>query len=276
MRAVPETIIVDEQAIPYREIHDRFSETEDGKTLGQHVRYQWYKPKAMRNEEWVKLLGPDVCNLEHLWWSFRMTRIFIDQCLKGDKEIQPEEQHELLLTALSHDWAEAKHGDIKWDLKNAQDTLKEEETLMTDSLLWMRDWMPELIGKVRSALGQVLGKHNKMLSDAFANIERMGYVRTGLEAHLQAQKTDDTHLAERLTLMTGSVMGNHLATMIGEAHHYPPLRHFLVRRTRDITSALMLRPEELHKLEELHADIEHKKGADERLEQARIAWHGIH
>ena len=41
------------------------------------MRYGPYKPEELSNEEWVRILGPDVNNLEHLKITLAITNDFI-------------------------------------------------------------------------------------------------------------------------------------------------------------------------------------------------------
>ncbi|MBI2013094.1 MAG: hypothetical protein HYS88_01460, partial [Candidatus Colwellbacteria bacterium] len=110
---VPDSI----DGVTFEEIYELFAGSSYGKILRQRVRYGPYKPEELSNEEWVKILGPDVNNLEHLKTTLAITNDFIYRARYPHPEWQPreinfsrEEKELLCLTAVIHDWGEAVVG----------------------------------------------------------------------------------------------------------------------------------------------------------------------
>ncbi|MDX9971090.1 MAG: HD domain-containing protein [Candidatus Gracilibacteria bacterium] len=104
------------------EIFQNFCNSDDGKILNSQVRYERYKPTTVSNERWIKILGADVNNLNHMRLTYGLTRIFLE---KQKGKFSNDEVNILLLTSIIHDIAEAKIGDISYDQKTDSDENEE-------------------------------------------------------------------------------------------------------------------------------------------------------
>lgn len=268
----PDRIRVGDEDVSYREIHERFSQTPDGQTLGQNIRYKWYKPDDMSREKWVHLMGKDVCNLEHMRISYAMTRRFIHDCITEGQHISLPDQEDLLLTAVSHDWGEAVHGDKKYDLKTQADHDAEMETLRGHSLNWLDDDVPGLTDRICAAIHRTLGNGDPSLSEAFNVVERMGYVRTALQADRIAHATDNDELRERLQLLAANVVSHHTEVLLSKVAKFPSLRLFFHRRYIHISDALARVPSERSSLAKKYG-VDDRPDIDENIQLARRIWH---
>lgn len=92
--------------------------------LAQQTRYNPFKPNSVSNEEWKQIFGAHVNNLDHMALSFGITRSFLDHCANPRSNWQgpiPEQaqltntvHNNLLITSVTHDWAESVVGDIPY------------------------------------------------------------------------------------------------------------------------------------------------------------------
>jgi hypothetical protein len=227
--------------IRFLDVHRAFAETPMGQALASNARYDRYRPDSIPPEEWERLLGRDVNNLRHMPLTYELAEAF----LKGtpDARLSASEIQTLLLTAIVHDWAEADPdlGDITYDLKLDSDEKKESQILA----LMLRNRLgeilsPETLGSIHKTVFDRTGK----LGETFNAIERLGYLRTALNAW---RSTDNpfhsAELTDSLEWLCSNVLGNQIEALLGYAMKYPPVAQFLSDSERTISQAFEKIPE---------------------------------
>lgn len=227
---LPTGLETSEGFLSFREIHDRFSATSYGQTLAKNIRYRFFKPPEVTHAEWERLLGPDVNNLEHHWWSERVMRAF----LRRSEGFSQEEQEILLLTAVTHDWAEAVIGDVPYGQKT---TGEEESELRLIPEIALECFGENLAQPVRQTIEKVLrekphlrktGEGSK-LGHAFEAVEQLGYFGTGGRAWAEATKRDGLSepLRSNLQWLGIEVHVHHVPILLRYAETYPAVRRYL-------------------------------------------------
>ena len=238
---IPTGICTSQGVLSFREIHERFSATSYGQTLAKNIRYRFFKPPEVSHAEWERLLGPDVNNLEHHWWSERVMRAF----LRSHPHFSREEQEILLLTAVTHDWAEAIIGDIPY----GQKTNDEED----DELRLIPQIAEECFGEplrqpVRQTIEQVLqwkpnlrktGEGPK-LAHAFEVVEQLGFLGTAGRAwdHTRGQGELSELLRGNLQWIGIEIHSAHVPILLRYAETYPAVRRYLLGTRHRITDVL--------------------------------------
>jgi len=262
---------VGHQTISYREIHDGFSRTEHGRILASNVRYSGFKPDHISNQQWVRLLGKDVCNLEHLWLTYGVTRLYLTDLLQSGYELPVSDQQDLLLTAVSHDWAEAIVGDIQWDVKTKAEEDAELAALKCESLLWLETWMPEVRQHIRLAIERVLEGNDLQLAYHFNVIERLGSLRTGLNAFARSASVFDSELQTRLRLIPSYVLAHHIPFLLEQNGRCPSVDRFLRGNTKFITAAMTELPINPSVIADTYG-IQRQPQLDEQFQIAKTVW----
>lgn len=239
-RVLPTGIATAQGVLPFRDIHESFRETSYGKILAENIRYRFFKPPEVSNAEWESILGPDVNNLEHHWWSYRVMRAF----LRAHADFSQEEQEILLLTAVTHDWAEAVIGDIPYGQKTGGE---EEEELRLIPAIALECFGEHLARPVRQTIDQVLrwkpelrktGEGPK-LSHAFEVVEQLGFLGTGGRAWAEAGRREGLSPVLRENLQwIGLATHTHVPILLRYADTYPAVRRYLLGIRHRITDVL--------------------------------------
>jgi hypothetical protein len=256
-------------SISFGEINRRFHQSEHGQRLAQKIRYQRYNlddesHKKLSNDEWIKLLGADVDNYKHLPLTHGLAQVFIEY---SGNEYSKDEQENLLLAAIIHDWGEAKTGDVTHDDKN--DTREKEEMIalrhMASNIFGDN---PALCNRINFVVDSVLKDTSSRLGQAFNVIERLGYLRTGLRSWIEIQYlADDDNHKDGLYWLTNNVLLNQIPTLIEYSEIYPPVKIYLENSQDLITSAFNNLPksmfdnyakEEVLKRKTMYASAKHK------------------
>ncbi len=240
-RVLPTGIATEQGVLTFRDIHDRFSATSYGQTLAKNIRWRFFKSPEVTHKEWEKLLGPDVNNLEHHWCSYRVMRVF----LRGNTDFSREEQEILLLTAVTHDWAEAVIGDVPYGRKT---NTEEEDELRLIPEIALECFGEEIACRVRRTIESVLREkpHLRMtgegskLGHAFEAVEQLGYLGTAGRAWAEAGNNDECSplLRGNLQWMGIEVHAYHVPILLRYAELYPAVRRYLLGTRHRITDVL--------------------------------------
>ncbi len=259
-------------------LYGAFAESPNGETLHKRVRYERYKPKGMSNEAWVELLGSDVDNLEHMLLTNQLTGTFLRTCdlppetWKGEvpdaATFNLQERQQLRLAAIMHDQAESlpEHYDVSFDIKTDADEDAEfaaMKSLIVDQASTL-GLLPQdevaLVDAMHDVTDTVLKDRESKVGKAFNAVERLGYMRTGMNAWTLSEKEglnpvteeeseEDAAVQERkatrdsLKWLSSNVIGNQMEKMIEYAKIYPPIHLFLEDRAEEITNALTTMPD---------------------------------
>ncbi|MCA9371875.1 HD domain-containing protein [Candidatus Woesebacteria bacterium] len=226
----------------FGEIHDMFSATLFGASLFRNIRYARYKPEAVSNEEWCRLLGADVNNLQHIFLTYGIARQFILHSQENGECLAQEEQRQLLLAAIVHDWGEAIVGDETYDKKN--DSFEERE-----------------IEAGKFIIQAVFGNNNlptNLMEDTFVNIafdcttklgrmfnaiEMIGYLRTALRAVDESKKLTNEQiqqypdLRQRLYWLVNNVLIQQIDQLVSYADQYSAVKLYLEEGSDRISEA---------------------------------------
>jgi hypothetical protein len=191
-----------------QELHRTFSQTEHGQKLSESIRYKKYNLTDMPNDEWERLLGRDVNNLEHMSLTHGIGVMFTRHSEQYQPDLLNEEEKErVLLTLMVHDWGEAIDGDKSYADKSVEDESKEKRnfTTVVDSVGHASFTREEILEAKDIAFDHDGSKLGKIV---FAN-EQLGYMRTAQRAanivHEQSQPDSTTN---GLTWLVADVLGN--------------------------------------------------------------------
>jgi hypothetical protein len=222
-KIIPGGIDYESGHLSFSEINRRFEKTEHGKKLSDSVRWGPMKTDKVSNAEWCRLLGADVNNFHHNRLTYGLTRAFLAKI--SHENLSGQDLEVILLTAITHDWAEAVLGDTPYDKKGLSN--EEQERVILSDMLY--EYLPEDVGSQNSRVPEVLATlydRNAKLWKLFNIVEKLGYIRTGLNAfdrrhHYQGEQS------ERLAFMGKKVVANHVDTMFANAEQYPVLLDYL-------------------------------------------------
>lgn len=241
---IPTGIESNSGQIEFSKINQDFSATQHGHQLAGGVRYDRYKPSNMKNIEWERLLGVDVNNLKHLQLTYGLTRQFIKYSEEAKLTLQ--EQEDLLLAAIVHDWAEAIVGDKSYDLKTAsqEDTEFQELKKMLGDIYGQND--SGLLARINHVTDTIIKDRNTKLGKIFNTVERVGYLRTGLFAW-QKSKENGGDLKTGLEWLTNNVFLNQISTLIEYSKIYPAVTMYLKEKKDFINDAFNNLPDDVFK-----------------------------
>ena len=216
------------------EIHEKFEQTDFGKTLAGRVRYDRYKPKDVSNERWVELLGADVNNLTHLTLTYGLAQDFIRtaQTLQPDF-LSSEDEQLLQVAALIHDWAESIVGDISFGDKTANDEIEEQAAFEANLASFYKSDLT-LINKARTEIVFDHTGKNK-LGKVFNAIERVGYLRTALRAGDHIIRGDAMDCDDGLRWLVADVLSQQPKSLIAYAETLQPVGQYLVNQQDKIS-----------------------------------------
>lgn len=247
---IPAGLQAGERVWPFEQIYDHFAQSAYGKILEKKVRFAIYKPQTLSPQQWVDLLGDDVHNLRHMKVSYYQTRSFLEECKDQKTKISSfsqAEQEILLLTAITHDWAEAVQGDIMFYKRSTQNE--------SDELSQFRDIVHEFVetNKISASLGELIIQdtlpiqedRTSKLGQAFNAIERKGYLQTGLRAWEKSQQINVTELKGKLHCMSKGVVYNQIVALCAYAEIYPPIQKFLNKHKSAISHIVSQVPDNI-------------------------------
>ncbi|MBP6994150.1 HD domain-containing protein [Candidatus Woesebacteria bacterium] len=228
---IPKSFRPGSQEVGFSDVHTIFKNANYGKKLAHSVRYDQYRPSSMTKEQWTRMLGADVNNLEHMRLTYGLTRQFIRYCNDAPEgqtrelTFSHEEQEDLLLTAIVHDWGEAVVGDITFDKKTDIDEA-EEQTSIQRIISELFPETPDIRTRIHKVVTDVLPNRESKLGKAFNAIERIGYLRTGLNALGSLEEVEEEN-KDNLRWLTNNVLLNQIPTLLKYSEIYPPIRAFL-------------------------------------------------
>ena len=221
MKSITNYILNDSnEKIQLDDIHDIFSKSEYGKVLKDRIRYSEFKPSGILNNEWVRILGPDVNNLDHLYFTYLLTRKF----LMFNRDFSEEDSGTLLISALIHDWGETVIGDIRFPSKNESHNVLERIYIKRISGEVLNNL--EIEEKIDKVITEVFNGDNFHLRRAFDSIERQGYLLTGIRAWKMSDD-NDTELSVNLRSLASEVVVNHYEVLKEYSKEFDMIRRYL-------------------------------------------------
>lgn len=168
---------------PYYQLYKAIVSSKYGQILAQNIRFGRFKPDTIKAFTWEKILGPDVNNLRHMWFTKKLTDVFISYSPK--KQFSQRDVHLLRLTATFHDLAESIVGDIPKVHKQLSDEQLEKTTLL--DLVHLLTKIEPIFNQSESdifySIEHILFPPSPtQLSQAFAAVEYLGYLHTACTA----------------------------------------------------------------------------------------------
>mgnify|MGYP001591402849 FL=1 len=239
---VPDSI----DGVTFEEIYELFAGSPYGEILRQRVRYGPYKPEELSNEEWVRILGPDVNNLEHLKTTLAVANDFIylarhphPEWPFGEVEFSREEEELLCLTAVIHDWGEAVVGDILWHRKTSDIDAEKEFAALNKIIkeLCHPRYERLLMEKIYLAADIAFLKGDNALNQVFNVIEHIGYANNVFRAWKERLKHDGLVL-QVLSGIAKKLTGDHLATWQRHSKFYPATHYQLLENEKVLAEIL--------------------------------------
>ncbi len=233
---VPNSIdTVDGGEIKFSEIHDKFAQSHFGQHLDGQLRWLRFKPASISREAWIGApLGADMNNLKHMPLIAGLTRSFLKH-QDPEKALNRTDSQIMVLASEVHDWAESITDDKSFDQKTVVED-EEEAHMMTFLLKRM------LGGKLsRETLMQVYSTvkdRDSRLGKIFNAIERVGYMRSGLNAWTASSRPPgkvmrglspelESELRESLQWLASNVAGNQVGKLLEYAEIYRPVGIYL-------------------------------------------------
>lgn len=160
------------------DLHESLFTTEYGEILSQNVRFGRFKPEWLPNQVWVELLGDDVDNYKHMEYTASLTSWYIGEAARLEEPFSEDDADLLMLTAWTHDFAEAIDGDVPDPEKVDSLDVREQERR---SFIEVASKVTEDPVKLANTVLPVIqGEHP--LSRHFRAIEIIGYMETGKRA----------------------------------------------------------------------------------------------
>lgn len=229
--------------LDYKEIHDKFANSSYGETLNKNVRFSRFKPENVSLNDWVKMLGADVNNLNHLLLTFGLARNFIGSM---DEDLSLEDKRILCLTAITHDWAESVTGDIPFPEKTKNDEKNELKILkhLLYKFLSNENYENQIQDKELDRVCNILSGNDE-LSLIFKTVEEIGYLRTGLNAWRKIDTYDNQELNDSLLDLALDVVNHNLAPLIDRSKKYPQLINFLINSSDIISEIILSTPRDI-------------------------------
>jgi hypothetical protein len=232
-----------EFSFPHR-VFRAFAKSQYGERLAGKIRYERYKPDIVSAEHWIKLLGPDVDNLKHLLVSLGTTKRFVALCRQESRDgfscFSTEDENDLAIVAVTHDFGEAVIGDISWDEKTSLDEheeLRHLRSILSQLVFENGEIFPQ---EKISRVIDILGNADSRLGRSFNVIERMGYVATGVRAlNICNQGGHDLELRGNLEWLASNVLANQIERLLQVRKEYFAVDFFLNKNYSCISEAFL-------------------------------------
>ena len=241
----------DGRKITFNEIHQRFADSKHGQHLATQIRYKRYKPDCISNTEWCQApLGADVNNLQHMPLTKALTREFLKHQLP-EQALSNSDSQVLLLASITHDWAEAITGDIMFDKKSALEDSDEASIML---FMLKKAFGTKLSAETLMQVHQTIKDRNSKLGEIFNAIERVGYMRSGLNAWAASGKPSgelikgldsaaETELRVAFQWMASNVAGNQTIALLKYADKYHPVAKYMSNIRNQIDQLFHKMPE---------------------------------
>ena len=203
------------------QLYRTFEQSSYGQDLANRTRFNDFKPDWVTTGLWTDLLGDDVNNLYHMPHTHELAERFALYENIGEVATKT-----LLTTAITHDWGEAKIGDIPLPDKTSADESREE--------LAYREIANELLGgkqgeELSKTVWSVLKHDNERLGDMFRAVEYIGYCTTAIRAGQVATRivhgfqNPPVSRSEKDQLVSG-LLGLERAVTV---HNFPTLKAYV-------------------------------------------------
>ena len=188
------------------------AETEHGEQLMNQARFDSYRPEEVETDEWIQVLGNDVCNYHHMQHTAELTQWYMDESKALGQPFADEERELLELTAWTHDFSESLLGDVP-DPEKKNDMFEQAEEYMAHvAVMSSVTDFPYVIS--RPVLDVMQGRDR--VSKDWRAIEMIGYHQTAVKAGEEAAYISDWQVALGLEFKTARKLYHHLVQMHDE------------------------------------------------------------
>lgn len=219
----------------FSELHRKFAGSHHGVHLGQQIRFGRYKPETISNAEWSQApLGADVNNLSHMPLTKGLARAYLKNQDK-QKALNRTDSQMLLLAAIAHDWAEAISDDKMFDQKTVSEDDQEASIML---FLLKRTLGAKLTKDQLMEVYSIVKDRQSRLGEVFNAIERVGYLRTGLNAWEAGRKPagqvkrgvtgkEEEQLRRAFQWLASNVAGNQVKALLAHAEKHHPIAVYM-------------------------------------------------
>ncbi len=254
-------------ALPFSEIDNIFAQSDLGKILQENIRYEGYKPPHLPKTDWQKILGADINNLAHMPLTRGITRSFLRH-QQQEIPFSQENSQILLLAATTHDWAEAIVGDKNGNLKTEADEAKESDVYAQLLKKYLGNLLPS---QILNKAHETATNRDSQLGWIFNSIEKIGYLRSGLNAWEIGQKADPD-LKKHLHWMASNVIGSQTVPLIRYAETLYPVYQYLDNARFKIIRIFQEMPKNV--FDQFPVDDKNERAAQiEKFMDAKKAWY---
>jgi hypothetical protein len=224
-RLIPDSISYEDGIqVPLIQIRHRYANSEYGRILNNQLRWEPSIRNGTTPDQWRKAFGADVNNLLHMDLSCGLVKT-VARRFKS-VELNSEDLEILLLTAQTHDWAEAVIGDKSFVYKNESD--EEEEIGILRALL--EEFLPEDLKSASPKIPQVISTltdKETLRYKIFNVVEQIGYLRTSKRAYLIKDNFPEEQ-KDALHAMACQPFITNVPKIIHHSRQFPELSEFVL------------------------------------------------
>lgn len=224
-RFIPDNISYEDGTqVPLIQIRYRYAESKYGDILNNQLRWGPAIRDGTTPDLWRKTFGADVNNLLHLDLTFGLLKTVLRRF--KSVELTLEDLEILLLTAQTHDWAEAVTGDKCFIYKNESDEREEIDILRA----LLEEFLPEDRNSSVPKIPQVISTltHQDTLRYKIFNIaEKIGYLRTCKRAYQVKDRFPEEQKAA-LHAMACQPFITNAPKVIDYSRQFPELSEFVL------------------------------------------------
>jgi 5'-deoxynucleotidase YfbR-like HD superfamily hydrolase len=222
-----------------QQLFQHFSQSKHGQKLSQNTRFDFFRKDLTSKENWEKILGDDVNNLNHMKFTSGLTRWFVekhqnfavdDSSENKDKiiSLNQNQKEKLILAATIHDWQEAIVGDLPAPFKTEETEEQERQILIGIINEFAQIFKnPEVSYLLLEVVDQIIFNDESLEGRIFNLIEILGYFRVAIIAWQKKDEISDQKLKETLVNLAKKVTKKNYQHLAKQSQFYPALKYFL-------------------------------------------------
>lgn len=245
---------------------EAFKNSPEGKILKNRIRYKKYKPINTSNEKWQNILGIDINTIFHNLTIYHIAQEFTEE---PEISLSEEEKDLLFLSAIIHNWGEARGPEIPCDLKTKEEEKKEIERLKEITNQIAIEIFPEkkLYKKCLQVINEIITNKKTKLGRMFWAIEYFAYLETALSAWDQSLK--NPKIKENLQWIVVNTWCENFTQLMEFSKEYPLIKKTLKENINTIDNSFRMIPISVFDLFEETYIIETKL---RKFNKARNCW----
>lgn len=225
----------------YLDLYTKFAASDAGKRLAGQPRFSKYRPEHILPGEWVATLGPYADLLRVAEAAYADAKEFLTGLPnEGPNSLDTNEQHLVLLAAITSPWTKVDGGDVDYESHNSQDETRERDSY--------RQIYQKLVGdneKTLALLVATLFDNDSKTGRVYSAVKRVGYIKVAAKALEISGDTKDPLLKSHLQWMAAGVLSNQTHKATEYAKLYPPMQSFVSKNRSAISSMFTLIPAEI-------------------------------